>query len=409
MNISLKKIISAFSLCLDIASSHKNDFYNECNHTPLCNEHDFSTRANGNAFIALSIARELNLSDRESYKLYLSSMLHDFSSQNIISEVNLYLNDYQYNESSTNHDIKSVTDVYKTMKYRLENYDGSGLHYLKGDEIPVSAQILRVSNIITSIFSFKKDPIKQGNSILKLIKSLSGTCISPNIAEIFLNIAYKESFWLELFNLSCSSDSLDALMPSSDSYLSLYEFEAISRLFARIIDSKSSFTASHSKGISALAYHVGKQLGYDNERCLKLKISGLLHDIGKLAIPSDILDKDGPLTEDEFSVIKAHPFYTRRILDKINNIGDISLWASTHHEKLDGSGYPYHLAKDNLPMESRIICVCDIYQALIADRPYREGMSKSEAFTMLDEMASIGKICPEALSALKNMVIYNEK
>jgi len=117
------------------------------------------------------------------------------------------------------------------------------------------------------------------------------------------------------------------------------------------------------------------------------------------------LDKDGPLTEEEYSIIKSHTYYTKLILDKIDHISDISLWASSHHEKLNGKGYPRRLKAEDLSEECRIIGVCDIYQSLTADRPYRKGMYMYEAFDILDDMVNRNLICGNAVRHFKNTLV----
>jgi len=119
-----------------------------------------------------------------------------------------------------------------------------------------------------------------------------------------------------------------------------------------------------------------------------------------------ILDKKGKLTEDEFSLIKSHTYYTKLILDRIESVSEISNWAANHHEKLNGYGYPRRLSKDEISEESRIIGVCDIYQALTEDRPYHKGMYMYEAFDILDDMVRSGFICDNAVKYLKKTLIY---
>ena len=125
-----------------------------------------------------------------------------------------------------------------------------------------------------------------------------------------------------------------------------------------------------------------------------MRIAADLHDLGKLAIPNSILDKPSGLTRKEFQIIQAHPFYTRRILEKIDGFDDITDWAANHHEKLDGSGYPYGLDKNDLDFNSRILACVDIYQALTEDRPYRKGMSHKDAIKIMNNMAREGLIEP---------------
>lgn len=190
--------------------------------------------------------------------------------------------------------------------------------------------------------------------------------------------------------------------PKFDIYIDLNNFEIIAEIFANIIDSKSSFTAKHSKGIAKLAYEVSRCIGYDCDKCKKMKIAGLLHDIGKLAIPLSILDKKGSLTPEEFEIIKSHVYYTKIILDRIEDIPEISIWASNHHEKLNGRGYPAGLTAESLSQESRILGVCDIYQALTEDRPYRDGLGRERALSIMKDMADNNFICKDALNNLKD-------
>ena len=132
-----------------------------------------------------------------------------------------------------------------------------------------------------------------------------------------------------------------------------------------------------------------------------MKISGLLHDIGKLAIPKSILNKNGQLTPEEFYLIKSHAYYTNLILERIEDIEDICDWASNHHEKLNGTGYPKRLSKNSLSKEARLLAVCDIYQALSEDRPYKKGLNDDKAFKILYDSANQNLICKDSVDILK--------
>ena len=114
--------------------------------------------------------------------------------------------------------------------------------------------------------------------------------------------------------------------------------------------------------------------------------------MGKLKIPDELLEKKGSLTEEEFNVVKYHSFETNKILSKINGIQDIALWASQHHEKLNGKGYPYHFSVEEIPLPSRIIAVSDIFQALAQKRPYREALKSQKILSILKEKAILNEI-----------------
>lgn len=136
-----------------------------------------------------------------------------------------------------------------------------------------------------------------------------------------------------------------------------------------------------------------------------MEIAALLHDIGKLSIPNCILDKNGKLTSEEMRIMRSHTYYTRLILSKIDGFEDITDWASNHHEKLNGKGYPLGLSEEEISLESRIMAICDIYEALTADRPYRQGMSMENAFKIIETMVKSGEICGKTFNLVKNALM----
>ncbi|MFO7887868.1 MAG: diguanylate cyclase [Eubacteriales bacterium] len=135
----------------------------------------------------------------------------------------------------------------------------------------------------------------------------------------------------------------------------------------------------HSRRVSELSYKIGKAMNLGQEKINLLKISGLLHDIGKIAIDYSIINKEGKLTTEEFSEIKKHPEIGYRILNSVPEYADISLIVLHHHENWDGTGYPKNLRGSSIPLESRIIKIVDAYDAMISERPYKKKMKKSEA------------------------------
>jgi HD-GYP domain-containing protein (c-di-GMP phosphodiesterase class II) len=119
-------------------------------------------------------------------------------------------------------------------------------------------------------------------------------------------------------------------------------------------------------------------------------LAGYLHDIGKLAVPREILDKPTNLDRSEYGMIKSHAYYTRRIVESFSGLEDVAAWASSHHEHLDGKGYPFHLT--DLPLESRVVAVADVFTALAEDRPYRPGYAPDEIRRILANMVAIRKL-----------------
>ena len=167
---------------------------------------------------------------------------------------------------------------------------------------------------------------------------------------------------------------------------------------------KDSSTEEHTRRVAALAVEVGEQLGLSGARLRVLAIGGLLHDVGKLSIPSSILQKPGPLDDDEFAVIKQHPEHGRELLTELGGFDDrVERLVLDHHERLDGSGYPRGLSRDELDLETRILAVCDVYDALVSPRVYRAAWSHSKALALLHEETG-DEFDPRCVAALVGVV-----
>jgi HD-GYP domain-containing protein (c-di-GMP phosphodiesterase class II) len=169
--------------------------------------------------------------------------------------------------------------------------------------------------------------------------------------------------------------------------------------FAEVVDSKSTFTKGHSERVTLFADLIAAELGFSPERRRWLKRAALLHDIGKLGVSNTTLDKPGKLDSDEWVEMKYHAVQTEAILSRISAFRELASVASAHHERLDGKGYPKGLKADEIVLESRILAVADIFDALTADRPYRAAMPVSKALSIMAE--EVGKAtdsqCFEAL------------
>ena len=146
-------------------------------------------------------------------------------------------------------------------------------------------------------------------------------------------------------------------------------------------------SANHSRRVAALAMFLGQQMGYKGRRLRDLYTAGLLHDIGKISVPSNILLKEGPLTPQELQIVATHPIISARILKNFKELTHLSGVVLHHHERIDGSGYPEGLEGKDIPEEARIIAVVDVFEALVGFRPYRDPLSTEDAFITLKEMA----------------------
>jgi len=183
-------------------------------------------------------------------------------------------------------------------------------------------------------------------------------------------------------------------VPASD-----HQVQVLSTALARAVDAKDAYTRSHSETVSNLCALIGSELGLEPDRIAKLRTAGLLHDVGKIGTPDAILNKPGSLTEAEYETIKEHPVLGEGIL-RAADLDQESRWVRSHHERPDGAGYPDGLRGDEVPLESRIIGVADAFEAMISDRPYREGRSEGEALQELADFSGT-QFDPDCVAALR--------
>lgn len=260
-----------------------------------------------------------------------------------------------------------------------EHWDGRGMPQgIAGTEIPLYSRIALIAQV-ADVFH------KAGgeDAARREVKHRSGTWFDPEIAAIFERAAARPSFWDALDGRDLQ-DIIYELEPAQ--HIALVDgdyLDDIASGFARVVDSKSPYTSGHSERVTLYADMIAEELGLDAERRRWLKRAALLHDIGKLGVSNTILDKPGKLNAAEWVAMKQHAVHTETILSRISAFHELAPIAAAHHERLDGCGYPKGLRGGEIALESRILTVADIFDALTADRPYRAAMPISRALSVM--------------------------
>ena len=176
-------------------------------------------------------------------------------------------------------------------------------------------------------------------------------------------------------------------------------------LMGEMLEADDPYTGGeHSQGVLALALEVGQEVGLDAREQRELEFGALLHDIGKLRVPDEILNKPAKLSPAEWAIIKRHPADGQEMLDRIGGVlADVGLVVRGHHERWDGGGYPDGLVGEDIPLSARIICACDAYSAMTTDRPYREAIPVEDALTELRACAGT-QFDPRVVEAVERVV-----
>ncbi|MEP7384453.1 MAG: HD-GYP domain-containing protein, partial [Gemmatimonadota bacterium] len=256
-----------------------------------------------------------------------------------------------------------------------EHWNGNGYPAGKrGEEIPLFSRILNIAQT-AEVFLARAG----ADEALKVLEDRRGRWFDPMLVDTVLGWKQDRAWWSSVLAPDVQSQVV-SLEPSDRTRdVDDAGLDRVAEAFAEIIDAKSPFTFSHSSNVARYASAIGERMGFDNDTMRRTRRAGLLHDIGKLGVSNRILDKNGPLADDERAAVQLHPLYTWEILGKVSAFSSFARQASTHHEKLDGTGYPWKLRGDELDPPSRALVVADIYEALTADRPYRAGMSIEHA------------------------------
>ena len=370
---------------------------------------DHSSRV---AYISLELANYLQFNKKEINKLVLTSLINNIGIMSV-EEKRLIKNNFQLNEEIIERQSRNGANLLKKINflpnidniilYSHHKWNGSNFDSVKEDKIPLASRIIFLADRIESLINEEEYILFQLDRILNKIKEKSGDWFDPELVKAFSKLAKKESFWLNLETKEYNN-ILEEWGKETQIKINLKNLESLATILAHLIDRISPFTSRHSTGVSTIAAMLTHELGYEELEQRVIRIAGLFHDLGKLIIPAEIIEKEAELTDKEYKIVKQHSYYTYRLLKKIRGLGSMPEWAAFHHERLDGSGYPFHLSSENINIGSRIMAVSDIFQALTEDRPYRSAFTISKALEIMQDMVEKNKIDKNIFSTLKQSI-----
>jgi HD-GYP domain-containing protein (c-di-GMP phosphodiesterase class II) len=358
------------------------------------------------AYIASSLSAELGLSKENQNNLLLSGLVHDVGALSLKDRLEvLKFEELDFDKHSKMgylllRDFDPFSEIAPLVLYHHHPWRETTANNELNDGIPSGSHILHLADRTAVLLDRQKEVLGQVSGICHKIKELSGKTFMPETVDALMSLAEKEYFWLDAVSPSITQ-ILFHMAGASFIDLGIDGLFNLATLFSRIIDFRSSFTATHSNGVAASAESLARLLGFSGNECRMMKIAGYLHDLGKLAVPPEILEKPGKLTDYEFNIIRGHTLHTYRTLEHIEALDVINTWSSFHHERLDGKGYPFHYTDEDLSLGSKIMAVADVFTAITEDRPYRKGMTKEEALTVICQMASDSQLDSTVVAVIR--------
>ena len=384
-SINLGNIVLSLSDALDLAS-------------PKLVQHQQRT-----AYIAYEMGKTADYSQDKLEGIFIASLLHDVGALSVEEKIKLH--EFEKIDVDTHciqgealfNTVSWLKPLAKIIRFHHKTWE-------KWDEpidnpLVLDSQIVSLADYVERLIKRDKYILHQHKDIILNVLSQKDKMFHNRVIDLFEKVSSSEEFWLDLF-----SHRLYSILMHEGPYkkidVDLSHIFPISELFRNIIDFRSHFTATHSSGVAATASELAKKFGFTETEVGFMEIAGNLHDLGKLSIPNSILEKPDKLTGEEFAVIKSHTYYTYDVLKTIGGLQNVIEWAAYHHEKLDGSGYPFHCNGDDLSTGARIMMVADIFTAIAEDRPYRKGMSKKGIVDILGSFADMQLLDSKVVNVL---------
>jgi HD-GYP domain-containing protein (c-di-GMP phosphodiesterase class II) len=257
----------------------------------------------------------------------------------------------------------------------------------RGVAVPEGAHLLHLADRVAVLIKADAPMLGQVPLICETFAADGGARFIPLHVEALRRLGRRDFVWLDIASGSMEP-ALHAAISGGGLDLDLGGLLAFARFLCRIIDFKSEFTATHSSGVAAAGRELARLAGFSSTECVRFEIAAYLHDLGKMAVPLEVLEKPGRLDAAEWGVMRTHVYYTNQVLSPIAALGEMVAWGGLHQERLDGSGYPFGMAAEDIPFGARIMAVADVFTGITEDRPYRAGMPEREAVRVLAEMAA---------------------
>jgi len=392
--------------------SHRNIPINLWNLVlPLTKTFDLMNPAVGDhclrvAYLAMRLAEELEWPAWRRREAAIAGALHDIGAFSLSERLDLM--EFETADQGTHaragyvllREFKPFGRIAgAVLHHHLHWGNGEGAR-VDGSPVPETSHLLHLADRTAVLLRKDKPVLGQVPGIRALIRERSGSWFVPSYVDALQRLCDRDYIWLEIAS-GAMGDSLRLALGTETIDTDMREFLDFSRLVCRIIDFKSEFTATHSSGVAAVGSTLAALVGFSRQECVMFEIAAYLHDLGKLAIPSEILEKRGRLTLDEWGVMRTHVYYTYQILNPIEVLNIIASWSSLHQERLDGSGYPFHLGGDDLPLGARLMAVADVFTGITENRSYRKGMTREEALGLLRGMSAKGELDARLISLLE--------
>jgi HD-GYP domain-containing protein (c-di-GMP phosphodiesterase class II) len=351
------------------------------------------------AMLADKIAEKINLSEQRREILVYAALIHDLGMVLNIQE-QAKINDAgkdAYIHAKAGYELIKDNAFFRQLgEIILHHHDWWDGSHPKIDSyemrvIPIESRIIALAEEVT-LYLEDPDNTRPMTELYAYLKPLGLHRLDPDLLRAFADISFLDKFWqeytwpeLKVYFHKYTTDRYFRSMPLKN----IKEFADV--LFALLVHWNMA-SARHSRAVANIAALIARLRNFDDDTVTCLYIAGLLHDLGKVAIPQAILAKTGELTTEEYKKATRHAYYTYWLLHQITGLEDIAKWAAYHHELLDGTGYPFGLTTATLPEEARIVVIANMLVNIGTDRNTQTLISLAKAKSVMQKLVRAGKI-----------------
>ena len=357
------------------------------------------------ALIAAKIGKAAGLQEEELFELFQAAIIHDIGITSWQEKAGLgtFEIDAPWQHCRRGYELmqrnSSLNHLAGIILSHHDHWSGANPSGLVKHHIPLASRIIHLADRVEILVGRNANVLDQSSIIMEKIQRFRGGLFDPDLITILEEIVKRDSFWFDLIS-PWEKECLDTIVPLRRIPIETDYLLDIARLFAQVVDAKSSFTYRHSQGVAMIAKYMGGQIGLPEEECALLEIAGLLHDIGKLSVPTELLEKPGKLTVSEYNIMKQHAYYTYWLLKPVTQTFPLAEWAAYHHERPNGRGYPFGKSDEELEPNARIITIADIVVALREERPYRSSLGWDQIAIIMNKLMAVEGLDKEGVSII---------
>jgi len=259
-------------------------------------------------------------------------------------------------------------------------WDGSGVGANPGEKLSQVARVVAVADRVETMFDGEGSPLIVRRRGPRMVRDMGGTEIDPELAERMAVLASRDEFWLGFYDNDLAASLMGLNYGGVMGREELFDFLGV---ISDVVDGRNGREPGRGRRVAELARRVALTCDMPERRADLVKVAALLQDLGTLGVPAHVLSKPDILSIEEMGTVQMHPTYARDILSEVPGLGAPAWWVGCHHERVDGKGYPGMLEGDEVPVEAQVIGLCEAFDALTSDRPYRKAMAREDAVEVL--------------------------